>query len=139
MQSVTVAKDSLIKALTANRAKHLIEYNKAVVEFRQAARKLLQDALGDVVADDAPIGLKEPLKHLYVHLDAPRQYLKEYDKALRMLDMSIKGEIELDSHEFSSYVDDDWDWKDTFSASNSTYSTLMSSKSAKAYKGGPIG
>jgi hypothetical protein len=137
MQSVTVAKPKLVEILTTNRAKHLAEYNKAVTEFRQAARKILQDALDSVVADDAPIDLKDKLKDMYVRLPAPSQFLKEYDKALKMLELSTKDEIELTEDEFSSYIDDDWAWKATFSASNRAYGSKM--MAALAYDEGPIG
>jgi hypothetical protein len=139
MQSVTIAKQKLVEILMANRAKHLTEYNAAVVQFRQAARKLLQDALDAVVPDEAPIGIVEKLKNLYITLEAPQQYLKEYDKALKMLDLSVKDEIEITNSEFSYYVEDDWDWKERFSASNRLYSSMSSEALGKAYKGGAIG
>lgn len=137
MQSVNVAKQKLVEILTVNRAKHLSDYNKAVLEFRQAARKTLTDALGEVVADDAPINLEDKLKDMYVRLAAPKQYLDEYDSALKMLELSVDSNITLTSEEFSSYVEDDCEWKKTWSASNKFYATTM--MAVKSYTEGPIG
>ncbi len=53
-------------------------------------------------------------KHLAAYKEAVIEYreairvLLSYDKALRMLKLSCKDEIELTTREFSEYVDDEW-------------------------------
>jgi hypothetical protein len=53
----------------------------------------------------------------------PVDQTREYNKVIRMLEMSTEDVIELQEHEFSQYVLDDWGWKGQFLASNSAYSS----------------
>ncbi len=46
---------------------------------------------------------------------------KEYDRVIKMLEMSVDTQIELSSSEFQNYVMDDWAWSDNAKLSNSTY------------------
>ncbi len=128
MQSITLNKTVLIDIVTKNRAKHKTEFDEAVVEFRKACRLKLEEAIKAVKADADPVVYDKDITALYVTLGAPKNYLKDYDLALKMLDLEIKTEIVLTSEEFSQLVNDDWVWKNTFSASNSLYkNTLFSS------------
>ena len=51
----------------------------------------------------------------------PVSYQKDYESAIRKLNLTDDEEISLDDTLFESLVEDNWDWKQTFSYSNSTY------------------
>ena len=47
--------------------------------------------------------------------------VKDYDRAIGMLEMSIDNEVEITSLEFQHYIQDDWGWKNSFLLSNTKY------------------
>ena len=57
----------------------------------------------------------------YFKLDAPINQIKEYDRAIKMLEMSVDNDITLSEQEFAEYVLDDWHWKNQFTLTNSAY------------------
>jgi hypothetical protein len=46
---------------------------------------------------------------------------KDYDRVIRMLEMTVDEIITIGAVEFQQYVMDDWTWKEQFTASNSAY------------------
>src|SRR3954470_13568407 len=97
MQSVEVKKESLLTLLRTNREKHIAEYKEAVVDYRKACRALLEKASKKIRDDQAPVitAGNFRVKDLSVHLSAPTHHRREYDLAIRMLEMSVDDTIKL--------------------------------------------
>lgn len=114
MEKVTVRKDELLNALKTNRDAHQGIFEEAVAGYKTEAEALLVAHLAEVRAGK--------MKTVYVHLDTPVNHVREYDRVIRMVEMSIDDQIELTVEEFTSYVMDDWRWKRQFLTTNSTYS-----------------
>lgn len=113
MKTIRVEKEALIGMLHANRDKHRAEYEAAQRGFcEQAATKL-----GEMLAA-AQAG---SLSSCWLDLTVPESHVEDYDRALQMLEWHQGSEIELDAHEFRTYVQDDWGWKEQWSLSNSAY------------------
>jgi hypothetical protein len=115
LNSVTVKKDELIDVIKKNRAKHEAEFEEAKKGFRATvitlSAKLHAEATEGRDIDRIELtNLPEPLSHL-----------KEYDKILRMLEMSVASEISISQHQFEWYVLDEWDWQHHFKAVAATY------------------
>jgi hypothetical protein len=60
----------------------------------------------------------------YVSLPIPQDHTKEYDKVLKMLEMTVDKTIEMSESDFAQYVMDDWAWKREFAATASNYTTV---------------
>lgn len=110
---VTVSKNELLATLRANREQHQATYVKAMEGYRAA----LIDELGRLLLD-AREG--RPVSHT-INLVQPSQHIKDYDRVIRMLEMSQADEIVISESQFNQYVMDDWNWKTTFLASNTRY------------------
>jgi hypothetical protein len=130
MQNIKVDKNKLISILETNRSKHLKEYQEAVIEYRKAAKKLLKDALKAIVPETDPIVTDKELKNLYLTLQAPKHYLTQYDLALGMLQLGSEDVVELTVSDYTTYVQDDWQWKDSFKISNSSYLSVSANEFA---------
>ena len=114
MQSVTVKKADLVAVLAANRAKHAAVFEEALNGYKAAVIDKLEDALrkarnGERVLES-------------FHIPQPVNQTHEYNRALRMLEMSVDDTIKLSAQEFEQYVMDRWVWKRQFLATNSMYS-----------------
>lgn len=114
MQEVTVKKADLQKKVQENRAKHQQIFEEACEGYQAEAEKLLEQHLRRVREGKRRV--------VNVMIPVPVNQLKDYDRVLAMLEMSVADEITLNAHEFSQYVMDEWSWKGQFLTSNSTYS-----------------
>ncbi len=113
MKTVKVHKDALLKELELNRATHTALYEKAFAKFSTVATEALQAALLEAKTGR---GIK-----LHFDLPIPEDHSKTYDRAIKMVQMSVELVLELTEPEFTTLVMDDWGWKQTFTASNTFY------------------
>jgi hypothetical protein len=119
MRSVKINKTDLLKIVVTNQAKHITEFNEAVKDYKKAAIKIAKEHV-----DLAKTGDLEQIARIKAMPQKPASYEKEYDRAIRMLQLSVEDIIELESDVFNQLVLDEWSWKNMFVASNSMYKTL---------------
>lgn len=113
MGTVTVNRVNLLETVKANRQEHRKEFESACVGYRKEAIKHLEEMLDEAKQGKRirrAIGLVEPMDQT-----------KDYDRIIKMLEMSVDEDIELTQSEFAQYVMDDWAWKGQFISSVSTY------------------
>ncbi len=120
MEIVKVARDELLGVLKKNREEHREIFLEALKGFRQAALEALEERIAE-----ARKGKKITLQF---RLYEPKDQTKDYDRIIRMLEMSQDEIIELTEREFAHYVMDDWDWMDQFLHSNMGYSKAANRK-----------
>lgn len=113
MNSVTVNKVELIETLKENRSKHREIFESAQRGYRDLVIWHLDNNLKDA-RDGKEIRTR-------VNLQAPIDQTSDYDRVIRMLEMSVDTEIELSEHDFAQYVLDDWSWKNQFITVNTSY------------------
>lgn len=114
MGTVTVKKDELLEIVRKNREAHRKIFLEAVDGFRAKAVEMLEQRL-----TDAKAGRRINIR---ISLPTPVDQTREYDRAIKMLEMSVDGQVQLTQTEFAQYVMDDWSWKKQFSATNKMYS-----------------
>ena len=116
MKAVRVPVASLLTILEENRNQHRDVVEKAWVGYREAAIKSLDDLLTRVRS-----GSKQ---RVYVVLELPVDHTADYERAIKMLKMSVDPVIEVDEKTFKNLVEDEWDWSDQFRNTNSTYTSV---------------
>lgn len=115
MQSVKVAKNKLVEALTANRATHVQQYEAALEGYYEQAAKEVR-RLARRVKD------REEDGDLSIFLRKPISYESSYTTALEMLMWEENDYVTISQGEFTQYIQDAWAWKQGFAETNSTYS-----------------
>jgi len=113
MAGVTVKKDELLTVLKKNRDEHRNIFLDAQKGYREDAIKELDRMLAE--ARDGKAIRRQ------IVLVEPQDHTKDYDRVIRMLEMCTKDEIFISESEFAQYVQDDWGWKQQFTASTSGY------------------
>ena len=113
MESVKVGREELLKTLKTNRDNHRKIFEEALEGYREEAIKELEGAIADAKSG------KKIRRNLT--LVEPMDQTKDYDRVIRMLEMSKDAIIEISEQDFACYVLDDWRWKDQFTASNTRY------------------
>lgn len=115
MKQVRVKKDDLLAILKKNKAEHKAIFEKAQEKFREVAIKEL-DRMLKVAREGQPFVLER-----FARLVQPKNYTGEYDRAIKMLEMSVDDTIEITSQEFQNFVQDIWNWSRDWALSNSGY------------------
>ena len=119
MRSVKIDKIELLKIVRENKDKHVKEYNESVEDYKAAAIKVAAEHV-----ELAKSGDLEKIAKIKAMPAKPSSYEKEYDRAIRMLELSVESVIELEDDIFNQLVLDEWTWKHQFTASASLYKTL---------------
>jgi len=113
MRAVRVKKNELLEKVQDNRAKHRAIFEKALKGYRVAVIAELE-----IMLNEAKKGRR--IKRA-VELIEPVDQTREYDRVIRMLEMSTDDVIELSQQEFTQYVMDDWAWKEHFLSTTIPY------------------
>jgi hypothetical protein len=114
MESIKVKKAELLETLKVNRHNHRKIFLEAQEGYRKTAITEIEKMLSE-----AREGKK--IRRQLV-LSEPVDQTNDYDRVIRMLEMSQDEMVELSEHDFAQYVLDDWSWKRQFLHSNSVYS-----------------
>lgn len=121
MTSVKIKASELLQVVLKNRETHRKIFLEAQEGYRAAAIAEL-----DVMLAEAREGKRI---RRAVSLIEPVDQTQEYDRVVRMLEMTVEDSVELAAHEFDAYVMDRWTWKQQFNASNRRYSKTLSDMS----------
>lgn len=121
MDTVKVAKHQLLNIIKKNRDNHRAIYEEAFEGYRTECIRILEENLNNLKSG----------KRVVVSFfeQAPQDHTNDYNLAIRMLEMSVDIEIDLDTREFMNYVDDNWSWKQQWVGSNAKYSNTLSNLS----------
>lgn len=117
MKTVKVEKDWLVQIVGTNRDGHRAQFERAFEGYRAECIRVLTENLAAFKAGKRT--------HLVWQEFPPEDHTKEYDRVLAMLDASVDETIELTSEEFAQYVQDDWSWRERWTASNTKYLDRM--------------
>lgn len=113
MHEVTVKTADLLEKVKENRGGHRAIFDQAIEVYRQRAIDEIERIL-----DDAKNGRKIIRA---IGLIEPKDYTKEYDRAIAMLEMTVDEEITISAQDFAQFVMDDWAWKEQFTTSTAAY------------------
>lgn len=119
MRSVKMNKSDLVEILHLNKDKHIKEYNESVVDYKQAAIKLAKQHMKLAKTEDL-----DQIKRIRAMPNPPSSYEDSYNRAIRMMELSVEDVIELEEDVFNQLVLDEWSWKHQFNTSASLYKSM---------------
>lgn len=114
MQEVTLKRDELLESLSDNRKGH----RQAFLDAQEGWKAIILNELETRLAD-ARAGRRYSAAF---HFPEPEDHTKDYDRVIRMVEMSVDDHLTISEHDFAQFVMDDWEWKANWTASNSRYS-----------------
>lgn len=118
-----IERNQLLEILNANKLAHRAIFEEAVEGYRAKASETLNENL-DL--------LKANKNHrITIYLQAPEDHTHDYERIIKMIEMTTDEFVSLQEIDFKSYVMDDWQWSQQFYASNSSYSALAADEVEK--------
>lgn len=110
---INVSKQLLLDKLTANRENFKQQYEEAKNGYRKALIDELQNKLKQANnGEKVELGFEN---------QPPKNQLSDYDDVIGMLEWSTDETVQLNHEQYKNYIDDNWDWKNHWSLSNSMY------------------
>ena len=144
-KTIVVQKHRLIGKLRSNLKQHVADYDEAIKGYRatlagkideacdKAMLKLKADRLKlmeevsaftdeDISKQRDYFDIVEPIS---VEMKVPRCYKAEYELAISMAEWESGDTIKLTYAEFTCFIRDEWDWKQSFDLVTASYKQLM--------------
>ncbi len=116
MRIVRVDREELKKVLAENLEKHNAEYLVTASAYAAASVTCMEHAIANLKK-----GRMVDLSQALSGLNRPVSYRLDYERVIKMVEMSQDTVIELTETEFSQYVMDQWAWKDSYRGLTSSY------------------
>lgn len=114
MQTVKVEKAKLLETVKKNKEAHKLEYAEAMEGYRDEFDRQLAAKRKALKKGELP-------NQSFMGLPVPSEHTAEYEQVELMLEFSVDDIVELEHHEFSNYVMDEWGWKHRFSETLMNY------------------
>jgi len=105
----------ILEKLKENRQKHIEIYHEAMKNYKSKVIELLKEKIEEVNSS-------EKIEAISFHLALPQSFVKEYDMAIRALEYNVDDTIQLDQDQIEKYINDNWQWMDTFLVGSMNYS-----------------
>ena len=119
MHAVKINRNELLEIVKTNKEKHVKEYEESVEDYKAAAIKVAQANLKLAKSGDL-----DSIAKIKGMPQKPTSYETNYNRAIRMLELSVEAVIEVEEDVFNQLVLDEWAWKHNFVASASLYKSL---------------
>lgn len=111
-RKINVKKVDLINKIRENKKNHIVEYEKAIVAYKEEALKQLVELTKKV--NDGALNIQ-------LNLVTPVNNSENYDKIVEMFEWEVNDVVELEQKEFIEYVQDETDFAIQAKFSNSAY------------------
>lgn len=119
MNSVKIDRKKLLKIVIDNKDKHVADFNESVEDYKAAVVKLAEANLELVKTGDL-----EQIARARALPAKPVSYEKDYNRAIRMLELSVEKDIDVEEDVFNQLVLDEWVWKNQFNTSSMLYKSI---------------
>jgi len=113
MDTITVRKEDLLDTIRRNRDEHRDIFQRAQEAYRE---KWIEEL--DVRLREAQRGY---VIRRHFSLPEPEDHTRDFDTAIQMLEWETGDEVELDRRDFQRYVQNQWEWAQSFGANTRSY------------------
>lgn len=121
MQSVTINKDKLLSILRENKSAHDEAYKAALEGYWEKVEQELEIRLNGARAQAGiPFEDRNPVDN-NLRLVYPESHADDFERVIRMLELEIALNVELNAPEFDQYVRNQWAWAQAFVSSTMAY------------------
>jgi hypothetical protein len=119
MQNITISVNKLMDIVKENKIKHDYIFDTAVSGYWVKAEEVLKGKL-------AQVQKKEEINN-YLNLSYPSNHSDDYERVIRMLELTTDDKVNLTAKEFDNYVRNQWDWRNAFLLNYSGYTATTGS------------
>lgn len=114
-----VNREELLRILLTNRDQHKQLWADAFEGYRKAVLDKLERTLAQ--CRSGRVGA------VSIHLSPPEDHTKTYNTAIGMIEHHVHPTVVLTAAEYRMFVEDEWDWMDSWLVSNAGYSQAVAS------------
>jgi hypothetical protein len=122
-RKITVRKAELLEKLNTGLTDHRLAFKQSVEDYSVAVVDFLESATARAKLGD--------FSDITIQFSAPKNYSKEFERAIAMIEMSVELEIQLDEQTFRQWALGEWNWAREFELSSAAIGGYLT-KSALA-------
>lgn len=111
--TLSFSREKLLTALRLNKAKHASDHKAAVQAYRERASEGMKKQLSNIT-----LGKEFTLNFQLIE---PKSYEESYDDAISMIEFCQDESIKLDQDQYKKFVQDKWEWQQTFGMTKTLY------------------
>jgi hypothetical protein len=126
------AEEELKKLEKESLATYERAHREQLKKIRKQYKEQVKGLKEQVKKELALVAKRERNGYSYFRKPYPEDHGDDYEGTIRRLELLVDDNVELDTHEFDSYVRNKWDWKDSFLANNLAYANALYSDEAVA-------
>lgn len=108
-------RDDLLVIIRENRQEHRAIFEEALKGYKEELLQLAENRV-----EELRRGKRANFTKL-VQMPEPKDHTKDYDAAIKMLELTTEEKIVLTEYQFRQLVMDEWDWKEAFVNTTSMY------------------
>lgn len=143
-RTIEVNRMKLIETLTANREKHVRDYEEAKAGYKAVLLEKVDEAFEEAklvlskrhettkgrVSELTEADIEKQrdsftlIDAVHIEMKVPRCFKAEYDAAIDMAKWDVRDTLVLTYAEFTCFVRDEWDWKSGFEAVSMIYKAM---------------
>lgn len=97
-----MSRDELLKIVQENKIRHGTMRTEALEGYCKDAAAACEKAVESLRAGKA--------NTVNIRMHPPEDHTKDYERAIKMIEMTQQEQIELNEHDFATLVLDEWDW-----------------------------
>jgi hypothetical protein len=112
-RTINVNKAKLIEQIRKNKENHIVEYDKAVIAYKEEALRQLNDQIKKV---------EEGSLEARLNLVTPINNAENYDKIIEMFEWEVEEVVALEQQEFNEFVQDETEFAIQSKFANTLYS-----------------
>ena len=113
MESILVNKEDLIKTLEHNLEMH-------IETFEEIRKKFLEHVI-ERAEEDISLAKQDKFPKIRHNLPVPENHSKDYNRAINMLKMDVRNEVNLTEEQYAQFIDNDWAWQRSFTSTTEFY------------------
>ena len=116
MRAIKMNRLELLEIVRENKLKHIATFQEAIVDYKSLVLEIA--TINHKLAETKDLAKFKQLKAIP---SAPQSYEDSYQRAIRMLELSVDDTIEVEEDVFNQLVLDEWNWKRGFTATTMSY------------------
>lgn len=121
MDNIKVKKEVLLEALRENLKNHNEIYEEAIDNYWKQVKENFQEKVDVAMEQIENRALNNGGIALGIRIEAPENHSLDYERTIHMMELNVREEITLTARDFNRYIRNEWDWAESFLASNSVY------------------
>jgi len=114
---VRISRLKVLDTLKTNKELHRKEFEEAMTGWIEKTKEMVSKISVQLESDKA----SETELSIFNQFPKPLSFEKEYERAIKMIELDVRLELDISSNDFDRFFLDEWAWKNSFLSNTQIY------------------